>query len=106
MRDEVNIQKVKLELYIINNEQYTDYDIGDLLYNSNPENEVVEDDAYEVCKEIAKDLYKSIVGEYKCIVEIKLEYTYSYYYFEGWEEDMTYSYQLVGKEETDYWKEN
>ena len=105
MRDKVYTEKVKLELYIINNEQYTDYDIGDCLYNSAPQSGV-EDDAYEVCGEIAEDLYKTINGEYKCIIEIELEYISSYYYFEGWEYDMDYSYHLVSKEETDYWKEN
>lgn len=39
------------------------------------------------------------------VVHIELEYIESYYYFEGWELDMAYSYQLISKEETDYWKE-
>lgn len=111
MRDEVNTEKVKLELYIINNEQYTDYDIGDVLYKSTSDDEAytnseVLDDAYEACRDIAEKLYKTITGEYKCIVEIELEYIYSYYYFDGWDLDLVWDYELISVEETDYWKEN
>ena len=105
MRDYVCTEKVKIELYIINNEQYTDYDIGDCLYNSALQSDV-KDDAYEACREIAEDLYKTVTGEYKCIVEINLDYINSYYYFDGWECDVEWDYQLISKEETDYWKEN
>ena len=104
MKDYIDKAKVKLELYIINNKKYTDYDIGEILYSSNPES-YVSDDACEVCNEIAEDLYKTITGEYKCVIEIKLEYISSYYYFEGWEYDMDYSYKLINKEKTNYWKE-
>lgn len=104
MSREIRQETIQLELYIINNEQYTDYDIGDIVYKSTVDDEVLAD-AYEVCRYVAKKIYQTFTGEYKCIIEIELAYICSYDYFDGWYEDMHWNYELISKEETDYWDE-
>ena len=112
MSREIRREIVRLELYIINDEQYTDYEVGEILDKCpntqrwyEYENEMMED-IYDICYDIARKLYKTITGKYKCILEIELKYTYSYDYFDGWDEDLYWDYKVISKEETDYWEEN
>jgi hypothetical protein len=98
----VSIDKCKVELFIINNDKYTDFEIGKM-FNTQRENGYdLGDDVSEVIEEIAEGLYKDNHGQFKFLLEIKFTYDSTYYYDSGWESDMDYEFTVLSKEDSDY----
>jgi hypothetical protein len=94
-------EKRIITIYIINDDQYTDFDV------SLPDN--LEDYLYEDLSETASSIGKEIAqnhsGEKELQVEITLEYSKDYdWYYGCYEYDMKHSYKVISENETDYWK--
>lgn len=94
--------KCKIELYIINDEKYTDFEIGKMFNTQRDNGYDLGDDVSEVIDEIAKGLYETCQGQFKFLIEIKFTYESSYYYDSGWESDMDYEFAVLSKEESSY----
>lgn len=104
----MGMNNCSFELYIINNDEYTDYSLGEKV-----EGEVWENgyDCFteDVCacgipEEIANELYKTTNGQFKYVVRVDVEYTTSTGW-DGTEYDMDYTYSVVSKEPTNYFDE-
>lgn len=99
----VSTDKCKVELYIINDDKYTDFEIGKMINTQRENGYDLGDDVSEVVDEIAKDLYKDYHGQFKFLIEIKFIYDSSYDYYSGyWESDMDYEFTVLSKEDSDY----
>lgn len=95
--------KCKIELYIINDDQYTDFEVGKKFDTRRENGYDLGDDVSEVVDEIAKELYKDYHGQFKFLLEIKFTYETSYdWYYGVWEGDMDYEFTILSKEDSDY----
>ena len=94
--------KCNIELYIINDEKYTDYEI-DKMFNTRREDYDLDDDVNEVVGEIVEELYKTFNGQYKFLLEIKFIYEKDYDYYSGcYEYDMDYEFKIIEQQQTNY----
>lgn len=101
----IGTYKCKFELYIINSGNYTDYEIGNKISGKISDNEYdcFEEEVPEIVGEIAEKLYKECKGQFKYTIEACFEYTETYDYYYGMnEEDMNYEFVVITKEPTDY----
>ena len=101
----IGSDRCSFELYIINNGQYQDYDIGNKISGEIKESgyDCFYEDVCEadIAKEIADALYETTDGQFKYIIDIQLEYTKDW---DG-EYDVDYTYTIVSKEPTSYFDE-
>lgn len=93
--------RVKFELYILNDQTYTDYEIGKCLTESK-DIDALWDDCRAIASEIAEELYKQIHGQYKCIINVALMYYKAGNPSDGYEYDMDYEYFVESLSVSDY----
>lgn len=99
----ISTDKCKIELYIINDDKFTDFEIGKIFDTQRENGYDLEDDVSEVIDEIAKGLYETCHGQFKFLLEIKFTYDSSYSYYDAyWESDMDYEFTVLSKEESNY----
>jgi hypothetical protein len=98
----VSTDKCKVELFIINDDKYTDFEVGKMIDTQRENGYDLGDDVSEVIDEIAEALYKDNQGQFKFLLEIKFTYDSTYYYGSGWESDMDYEFTILSKEDSDY----
>lgn len=104
----IGIYKYQFELYIINDNQYTDFEIGNKIFGEISSNgyDCFEEDVCEVASEIAEKLYSECSGQFKYIIETCFEHTETYDYYYGVNEyDMNYKFTVITKESTNYFDE-
>lgn len=104
----IGTEKCQFELYIINNNQYTDFEIGNKVFGEISSNgyDCFEEEVCEVVGEIAEKLYSECNGQFKYIIETRFEYTETYDYYYGVNEyDMNYEFTVIAKEPTDYFND-
>lgn len=96
----------RFELHIINDDVYTDYDLGDNLSDTIlPSGYDIFDDVVENAIDIANKLYKECFGQFTYIIEVDLTYITTYDYFYGYDEDLKYEYRVVDRYESSYFNE-
>jgi hypothetical protein len=94
------------ELYIINNQDNMDCDLGDNLSNTISENGYdYFDDVIEIYDEIARKIYPNCEGEYKYLISVDLKYRPERDYFGEYDDNFRYEYSIIGRERTDYWED-
>lgn len=101
----IGTDKCQFELYIINDDQYTDFEVGNKIYGERLSNgyDCFAEEVPEIVGEIAEKLYKECKGQFKYIIETCFEYTETYDYYYGVNEyDMNYEFVVITKEPTDY----
>ena len=95
------------ELYMINNKDYTDFEVGKCLsepyYDSgySPFSDMT-DCGFD--QEIAQELYKQTQGQFRYVINIEITGE-SYFNGESTEYDSSYTYKIVSKEPSDYFDE-
>lgn len=99
----LSTDKCKIELHIINNEKFTDFEINKMFDTQRENGYDLGNDVNEIVDEIAKELYGTSHGEFKFLIEIKFTYERQYdYYAGGYEYDIDYEYTVLSKEESTY----
>lgn len=89
----------QFELFLVNNEEYTDYDVGKRL-SPEPQYPQIDcyDDAMEVIDEIAKELLSDFSGQQRLAIEVEPSYSWNGSFYE--EPDYNYSYSVVSREDS------
>lgn len=95
--------KCQFELYIINNEKYTDFEVGKMFDTQRDNGYDLGDDINEIVEEIAKELYRVNEGQLKLMIEVRFIYEKNYAYdFGCYEYDLDYEFTAISKEESKY----
>lgn len=98
--------KCRFELHIINNDGYTDYELGDNLSDTIlPSGYDIFDDVIENVEKIVKELYCECFGQFTYSIEMDLLYISHYDYFEGHDEELEYKYRVIDRYESSHFNE-
>ncbi|MBU5331681.1 hypothetical protein KQI61_05685 [Anaerocolumna aminovalerica] len=83
-------------MYIINNENCTDFELGKIYSTPNENGFDITDDVHVIAEEIVFELYKSYKGKFKFLIDANFTFHKDYSYDYGcYEYDMDYEYEIL-----------